>query len=48
MKNFLFPAGNATFGLDLAAIDIQRERDHGTPPYNEVRCQLKILFLNVI
>ncbi|XP_017486841.1 PREDICTED: peroxidasin-like [Rhagoletis zephyria] len=37
MKNFLFPAGNATFGLDLAAIDIQRERDHGTPPYNEFR-----------
>lgn len=43
IKNFLFPANNASFGMDLVALNIQRGRDHGMPTYNEMRraCSLR-------
>lgn len=45
MRNFLFPVG-ASNGGDLAALDIQRGRDHGLPDYNTVRQQLGLKRIN--
>ena len=39
VRNFLFGTPPTT-GFDLAAINIQRGRDHGLPTYNEARRQL--------
>lgn len=39
LRNFLFGAPGAG-GFDLASLNIQRGRDHGLPPYNEVRRRL--------
>lgn len=35
MRNFLFRSSEIT-GMDLLAMDIQRGRDHGLPPYVDI------------
>lgn len=37
VTQFLFREDNETFGIDLKAFDIQRNRDHGIASYNTFR-----------
>lgn len=37
VTQFLFRDDNETFGIDLKAFDVQRNRDHGIASYNTFR-----------
>ena len=45
VTHHLFRRFNASFGIDLVSVNIQRGRDHGIPPYNVWRhvCGLPVL-----
>lgn len=42
LRNFLFTNVQGEQGFDLIALNLQRSRDHGIPPYNAVRRMFKM------